>query len=336
MSHLKKVLNIAESLHNTHELRQKIDQFSSEPSNDIESYVAYQNIQDDGDANEEIRIVIIFTTKRILSFLSKQNNLHLDATYRLNWNNYPVMICGVTNVTGMFFPSMTVLSSHEDAQAWSEIYGFIHDQGVHPQKRMADGSLAISKAGEEIFGGCPDCRNSSRLMCWSHVHRNIVPKLKTIGSIDKDVEKSIIKDIEDIQWACTDETFHPFVTLLEKKYVENNSYSDNLVSAISVFFKYFNEIWVNSNEFKWYEGANPFRSSNNQGIEGQNKNIKASQTMRKRLPLGSFVDVCLRMCNEWSLNDNTMLEASREQHLFSQKDGLSLRQSGEHIYPEHF
>ena len=150
-----------------HELRQKIDQYGSEPSNDIESYVAYQNIQDEGDANEEIRI-------------------------ELNWNNYPVMICGVTNVTGMFFPSMTVLSSHEDAQAWSEIYGFIHDQGVHPQKRMADGSLAISKAGEEIFGGCPDCRNSSRLMCWSHVHRNIVPKLKTIGSIDKDVEKSII------------------------------------------------------------------------------------------------------------------------------------------------
>ena len=109
-----------------------------------------------------------------------------------------------------------------------------------------------------------------------------------------------------------------------------------MVSAISVLFKYFNEIWVNSNEFKWYEGANPFRSSNNQGIEGQNKNIKASQTMRRRLPLGSFVDVCLRMCNEWSLNDNTMLEASREQHLFSQKDGLSLRQSGEHIYPEHF
>ena len=118
MSHLKKVLNIAESLHNTHELRQKIDQYTSEPSNDIESYVAYQNIQDHGDSNEEIRIVIIFTTKRILSFLSKQNNLHLDATYRLNWNNFPVMICGVTNVTGMFFPSMTVLSSHEDAQAW--------------------------------------------------------------------------------------------------------------------------------------------------------------------------------------------------------------------------
>ena len=67
MSHLKKVLNIAESLNNTHELRQKIEQYTSEPSNDIESYVAYHNIQDQGDSNEDIRIVIIFTTKRILA-----------------------------------------------------------------------------------------------------------------------------------------------------------------------------------------------------------------------------------------------------------------------------
>ena len=78
----------------------------------------------------------------------------------------------------------------------------------------------------------------------------------------------------------------------------------------------------------FYSLQTQFRSSNNQGIEGQNKNIKASQTMRKRLPLGSFVDVCLRMCNEWSLNDNSLLEATREQHLFSQRDGLSLRSAG--------
>ena len=80
MSHLKKVLHISESLHNTHELRQKIAEYTNEPTNDIESYVAYSNIQDDVDSNEDIRVVIIFTTKRILSFLSKQDNVHLDAT----------------------------------------------------------------------------------------------------------------------------------------------------------------------------------------------------------------------------------------------------------------
>ena len=163
MSHSKKVLHISESLHNTHELRQKIAEYTNEPTNNIESYVAYSNIQDDVDSNEDIRVVIIFTTKRILSFLSKQDNVHLDATYRLNWNNFPVMICGVTNATGLFYPSLTVLSSHEDSKAWSEIYEFIHNLGIHPARRMADGSLAITKAGEDVFGSCPHCQNSTSI-----------------------------------------------------------------------------------------------------------------------------------------------------------------------------
>ena len=75
MSHLKKVLHISESLHNTHELRQKIAEYTNEPANDIESYVAYSNIQDDVDSIEDIRVVIIFTTKRILEFPNSNTNI---------------------------------------------------------------------------------------------------------------------------------------------------------------------------------------------------------------------------------------------------------------------
>ena len=111
------MLLISESLHNTHELRQKIAEYTNEPTNDIESFVAYPNIQDDVDSNEDIHVVIISTTKTILEFLSKQES-HLDAAYRLNWNNYTVMICSVKNATELFYPSLTVLSSHEDSKAW--------------------------------------------------------------------------------------------------------------------------------------------------------------------------------------------------------------------------
>ena len=40
IAHVKKVCNLAESLDNTHELRQKIKQYLEVPENDIESYVA--------------------------------------------------------------------------------------------------------------------------------------------------------------------------------------------------------------------------------------------------------------------------------------------------------
>ena len=42
-------------------------------------------------------------------------------------------------------------------------YEFIHNQNFHPAKRMADGSMAITKAGEDVFGSCPHCQNSTSI-----------------------------------------------------------------------------------------------------------------------------------------------------------------------------
>lgn len=266
-----------------------------------------------------------------MKYLKLNNNIHIDCTYRLNWNRFPVCVVGLTNVTGLFFPSMTILTSHEDCRALTEIYSFVHSQGIHPRFRMGDGATAITKAGEEVFGNCshPDCTNATRLMCWSHhVHRNITPRLKSIGSIDKNVEKNLLRDLQNIQWSCTKETFDPLVKLLEKKYLNNDTYSERMLVALDDFFKYFNTVWVSSNERFWFESANPFKSFNNQGIEGINKDIKQSQTFRKLLPMGSFVDVSLRMCQEWSMSDNSLIDANREKHLFSQPHGLKLRTNG--------
>ena len=53
--------------------------------------------------------------------LWSKTTLHIDATYRLNWQGYPVIIVGVSSATGKFFGSLSVLSSHEDSEAWNEI-----------------------------------------------------------------------------------------------------------------------------------------------------------------------------------------------------------------------
>ena len=42
-----------------------------------------------------------------------------------------MFVWGVTGVTGKFYGTMTVLSSHEDADAWSEVYQFVHNYGAH-------------------------------------------------------------------------------------------------------------------------------------------------------------------------------------------------------------
>ena len=60
---------------------------------------------------------------------------------------------------------------------------------------MGDGAKSISKAAREVFSGCDDCEKSQRLMCWSHVHRALVPEIKKVSTFNKDVAKYLPSSI---------------------------------------------------------------------------------------------------------------------------------------------
>ena len=58
-----------------------------------------------------------------------------DATYRLNWLNYPVFIVGLVSPTGRFSLSLVVVSSHEDHVAQLNILK-VKAPGVTPSFLM--------------------------------------------------------------------------------------------------------------------------------------------------------------------------------------------------------
>ena len=165
---------MSEKIENTHELRNKLKEFEDVPDDEHEGYVSYHNIEDDVTDPDDTRIIAIFTTKNLQERMKKSEILHVDATYRLCWQKYPILICGVTSNTGKFFGTMVVLSSHEDSRTWSEVYKYIHSLNIHPKFRMADGSKAITRGGHEAFLDCEECKDSVRLMCWSHTYRYII------------------------------------------------------------------------------------------------------------------------------------------------------------------
>ena len=79
---------------------------------------------------------------------------------------------GVTSENGIFFGSLTVLASHEDIQALSEVYNFVHDYGGHFQYFMGDGAKAITSTQEKIFSDCDLCKSGKRLMCYVMCYEN--------------------------------------------------------------------------------------------------------------------------------------------------------------------
>ena len=168
-------------------------------------------------------------------------------------------------------------------------------------------------------------------MCWPHVYRNITPQLKSVGTFDKEVAKEILHDIEFLQWSVLNEkSFKKVYGLLELKYM--NKYDQPLNEAINKFFSYMRSVWVESKQSRWFEGAHAWKPSNNQGVEGKNKDIKQSHTFRRRLDMGELFNVLLNMVKEWSEEDQKLLEAGRTGALHGEKDSLSLKTEGYQWY----
>lgn len=165
-------------------------------------------------------------------------------------------------------------------------------------------------------------------MCWAHVFRNVTPRLGEVKKNNMEIGNAIMADIEFLQWSATNEaTFRKAYTLLEQKYLENDM-DDKLHDAVKDFFIYFRKQWVDSPVFRWWEGAHPWCVSNNQGIEGTNRVIKADHTFKRRCPLGNFFDIVDRMVNEWSKRSDDLLFQPRSSMLFEPKGGLKLRTEG--------
>ena len=89
VSHMKKLLRKTEKLLTTHDLRQKLLLHFEMPGDDLEAYVPYFTIDDD-----ELRFMVVFASEKISSHLKTKQPLHVDATYRLVWQGYPILRFG--------------------------------------------------------------------------------------------------------------------------------------------------------------------------------------------------------------------------------------------------
>lgn len=48
-----------------------------------------------------------------------------EATYKLNWFDFPMLVSGHSSAFRKFFPTHLALSSHEDTSSWVRIFVFV-------------------------------------------------------------------------------------------------------------------------------------------------------------------------------------------------------------------
>lgn len=234
-----------------------------------------------------LRFRFVLSTLFLLNLLKSQKKICIDATYKLNWLGFPLMVLGTIDRAKRFHPLVYACCSHEAGVDFEFIFKSIKDAikanfdyDFEPEVIIADGSDAIRNAFYSSF-------ETAKLdvMCYVHVLRNCYKQAFT----SKSNKSLILEDIRKMHLAPNKTTFN----LMSKLFCEK--WSD----VESNFVSYFKREWLSAH-CNWFEGAAHYTPSTNNALESHNAVIKRKITLRRRLPMNEFLKCMLDMTTDAS------------------------------------
>lgn len=223
------------------------------------------------------------TTIRLLAILSQAKKICIDATYKINWLGFPLIVLGTVDQTKKFHPLIFACSSSETTNDYKFVFKSAKmgarkylKHSFSPEILIADGAEAIRNAFFAVF------KESAKtfIMCAAHMFRNVRKRPFAV----KSNRNIIIEDIRKMQLAQNTSIFEMMSELFLKKWqVEEPD-----------FVRYFKKEWLGE-ACNWYEGAAEYTPSTNNALESYNSLIKRLITLRRRLPLREFLNTMKSM-----------------------------------------
>jgi len=225
---------------------------------------------------------ISMTSTAMLNTVSKLHSwvapwvLHMDCTFKLNDNEFPLVILGVTDGAQQLHVLSISIVSHRTTEVYQRVVQGLKDlvSKVLPQVTfmpayvMTDAELAERRALLSVF---PEAQP---LMCYFHVKKACEDKLR--GNAEKEL---ILQDLTDLHSTLSQGEFETkFQTMFRRWFVGSSD-----------FALYFYHQWVQGDFREWqiFRSA-PGVASTNNAVESLNANIKKYFTCRKRFKLGKL------------------------------------------------
>lgn len=243
------------------------------PENDNEPFIL--KFETSAPLDNDLYFRFAVTSKYLLSIALKSKILHADATYKMNWQGFPVFTIGCTDMQRRFHPFFFGIATSEKHQDYvfmfeslksgmATHFNFIYE----PKVLVADAAPAISNAFESVFN-----TNSKAVivMCYTHVMTNI-QKQSFSSTI---LKEQVISDIRALHAAP-----HP---LIYKK--AQNLFVLKYENEQPVFCNYMENIWLSKN---WYVGVRHFTPCTNNAVEGTHAVLKRDHTIRERQKVEIF------------------------------------------------
>ncbi|GBM54103.1 hypothetical protein AVEN_247714-1 [Araneus ventricosus] len=161
----------------------------------------------DVDVNDRDKhdLKIVISTKRLLRLMIKSEGVQTDATYKLIWQGYPVLIFGSSDMNRTSHSFAIAVCNIETESDFAIIFNSVKDSKYkieetqsNPKILLSDINSAITNGFKAVFG-VP----FRRLMCYFLVMKNIAGKLRGIKGKDE-----IRNDIECLHLFPYDKTFN--------------------------------------------------------------------------------------------------------------------------------
>ncbi|KAJ8713391.1 hypothetical protein PYW07_013761 [Mythimna separata] len=256
------------------------------PDNEHEVYViGYEVIEETSSS----RFRFVLSTKYLLLKARDVKVIHADATYKLVWQGFPVLVVGSTDKNKRFHPFGLGVATNEEKEDFKLLFDAIkinifnlYSQNFKPEVLVCDAAKAIQNAFIEVFGEDVTIR-----MCWAHAKKKIQARVEK--DTRKNVHKDLLTDVDSLQAVTDSETFELASKAFLKKW-ENET----------TFIHYFKEQWLIQNR-NWYLGAHMGSPATNNALKSHNRVIKDEYTLRERFPLSRFLTVASGFVNGWSL-----------------------------------
>jgi hypothetical protein len=207
------------------------------------------------------------SSKTLLKMMKDVKKIHADATYKLVWQGFPVLVIGTTDESRQFHCFGMGVCTDEKTEDFKFLFNalktgaekILHSP-IDPTTLISDAAKSIQNSFKDVFG-----EDKLVIMCWAHMKKNVIKKVEKF--VAPAFQTEILSDIDFLQLSQNDDIFNRASNLFLDKWYEETE-----------FISYFEAEWLDANRF-WYEGAEKTTPSTNNALESFNRVIKDENSM---------------------------------------------------------
>ncbi|CAF2860788.1 unnamed protein product, partial [Rotaria sp. Silwood2] len=144
--------------------KQNVDIPTDENKYFVVSYkIIYDDEEDDDEEDINGNIFRVFLSSvRLLNIASISSHVHADATYKLIWQGFPVLVIGTTDLKKVFHPFGLAICSNEQTKDFEFIFNSVQIGLEKINKNLLKPSALISDVADSIKNGFKNWKMNNR------------------------------------------------------------------------------------------------------------------------------------------------------------------------------